>query len=85
MVSVEVRGDAAVPTLALSLTDGAEAALSLYDALVSGRPAVHLDPQELAAGRLVLNPMCLAEGDEERLAARLRALLTSRQAAWAQS
>jgi hypothetical protein len=52
-----------------------DAALTLYEQLLSGRPVIHVDPQELAAGRLVLNPMCLAEGDRERLAARLRALL----------
>jgi D-glucosaminate-6-phosphate ammonia-lyase len=78
---VEVRGDAAVPTLALTLEGGAQAALSLYDALVSGRPSVHLDPEELAAGRLVLNPMCLAEGDGARLAGRLRDLLARQRAA----
>jgi L-seryl-tRNA(Ser) seleniumtransferase len=79
-LNLEIRGDQAVPTLALTPAGGAEAALSLYDELVSGRPAAHLDPGELASGRLVLNPMCLADGDEERLAARLRALLR-RQAA----
>jgi hypothetical protein len=63
-----------VPTLALTLAS-AKAAMALYDKLVSGRPAVHLDPEELAAGRLVLNPMCLADGDQDRLADRLRALL----------
>jgi L-seryl-tRNA(Ser) seleniumtransferase len=80
-VRVEVRGDAAVPTLALTLEDGAQAALSLYDALVSGRPSVHLDPEELAAGRLVLNPMCLAADDGARLAGRLRDLLARQRAA----
>jgi D-glucosaminate-6-phosphate ammonia-lyase len=74
-VALEIRRDAAVPTLALSPAGGADAALALYDALVSGRPAVHLDPGELASGRLVLNPMCLAEEDQERLAGRLRELL----------
>lgn len=74
-VSLEVRSEAAVPTLALSPAGGAQAALALYDALVSGRPSVHLDPGELSAGRLVLNPMCLAEGDQARLADRLRELL----------
>ena len=73
-VSVEIRSTAAVPTLALTLAS-ADAALALYDALISGRPAVHLDPEELAASRLVLNPMCLGEGDPPRLAARLRQLL----------
>ncbi len=71
---LEVR-NAVVPTLALTLADGAAAALSLYDALVSGKPAVHLDPQELGAGRLVLNPLCLADGDPARLTERLRSLL----------
>jgi D-glucosaminate-6-phosphate ammonia-lyase len=80
-VRVEVRGDAAVPTLALTLEDGAQAALSLYDALVSGRPSVHLDPEELAAGRLVLNPMCLTADDGARLAGRLRDLLARQRAA----
>ena len=80
-VRVEVRGDAAVPTLALTLEDGAQAALSLYDALVSGRPSVHLDPEELAAGRLVLNPMCLAADDGARLAGRLHDLLARQRAA----
>jgi L-seryl-tRNA(Ser) seleniumtransferase len=80
-VRVEVRGDAAVPTLALTLEGGAQAALSLYDALVSGRPSVHLDPEELAAGRLVLNPMCLAADDGARLAGRLHDLLARQRAA----
>jgi L-seryl-tRNA(Ser) seleniumtransferase len=70
----EIRSASAVPTLALTLAS-AKAAMALYDKLVSGRPAVHLDPEELAAGRLVLNPMCLADGDQDRLADRLRALL----------
>ena len=74
-VNLEIRRAAAVPTLALSLAGGADGALALYEALVSGRPAVHLDPGELASGRLVLNPMCLAEGDQARLAGRLRQLL----------
>jgi D-glucosaminate-6-phosphate ammonia-lyase len=80
-VTLDVRADQAVPTLALSLSGGAQAATALYEALVSGRPSVHLDPQELTAGLLVLNPMCLAEGDDLRLIERLRAVLTDRQAA----
>jgi D-glucosaminate-6-phosphate ammonia-lyase len=80
-VSLDIRADQAVPTLALALEGGAKAATALYEALVSGQPCVHLDPQELASGRLVLNPMCLAEGDGARLVERLRALLTDRQAA----
>ena len=80
-VSLEIRRDAAVPTLALTPAGGPEAALALYDALVSGRPSVHLDPQELASGRLLLNPMCLAEGDEAPLAERLRALLARQRTA----
>jgi L-seryl-tRNA(Ser) seleniumtransferase len=80
-VTLDIRGDQAVPTLALSLPGGANAALALYEELVSGRPSVHLDPQELASGRLVLNPMCLAERDEARLAERLRALLMRQQGA----
>jgi seryl-tRNA(Sec) selenium transferase len=79
-VTLEFRSASAVPTLALILAS-ADAALALYDALVSGRPAVHLDPQELASGRLVLNPMCLAEGDAGRLAERVRALLAGQWAA----
>jgi D-glucosaminate-6-phosphate ammonia-lyase len=80
-VSLEIRRDAAVPALALTLAGGPEAALALYDALVSGRPSVHLDPQELASGRLLLNPMCLAEGDEAPLAERLQALLARQRGA----
>jgi D-glucosaminate-6-phosphate ammonia-lyase len=80
-LSLEIRSEAAVPTLALSLAGGAEAATTLYDALVSGRPAVHLDPEELASGRLVLNPICLAEDDGARVAERVRALLARQQAA----
>ncbi|HEX5080024.1 MAG TPA: aminotransferase class V-fold PLP-dependent enzyme [Geminicoccaceae bacterium] len=73
-VGLQIRADAALPTLALTLA-GADAALALYEELVSGRPVVHLDPEELGSGRLVLNPMCLAEADAPRLAERLRALL----------
>ena len=72
--ALDIRAEAAVPTLALTLDDP-DAALALYEQLVSGRPAIHLDPQELASGRLVLNPMCLGDGDRDRLAARLRVLL----------
>jgi L-seryl-tRNA(Ser) seleniumtransferase len=79
-VALEIRADAAVPTLVLTLGNP-DAALSLYDALVSGRPAIHLDPQDLASGRLVLNPMCLAEGDQDRLASRLHELLVRQRAA----
>jgi L-seryl-tRNA(Ser) seleniumtransferase len=75
-VTLELRSDAAVPTLALGLEDAA-AALALYEGLVSGRPCVHLGPQELASGRLVLNPMCLAEDDLPRLTERLRATAAS--------
>ena len=80
-VALDLRSAAAVPTLVLTLAGGAGAAMALYETLVSGRPSVHLDPQELASGRLVLNPMCLAEGDGARLAERLRALLMRQQAA----
>jgi L-seryl-tRNA(Ser) seleniumtransferase len=80
-VALEIRSGAAVPSLALTPAGGADAAMAIYDALVSGRPSVHLDPQELASGRLLLNPMCLAEGDEARLAERLRAVLMRQQAA----
>ncbi len=75
-LTLEIRSAAAVPTLALTLAS-VDAAMALYDALVSGQPVVHLDPEELAAGRLVLNPMCLADCDPPRLAARLRQLLAS--------
>jgi seryl-tRNA(Sec) selenium transferase len=80
-LSLEIRGNQAVPTLALTLAGGTEPARALYDELVSGRPSVHLDPGELAAGRLLLNPICLAEGDDARLASRLRDLLMRRRAA----
>jgi L-seryl-tRNA(Ser) seleniumtransferase len=73
--ALDIRADAALPTMVLTLASP-DAAATLYEQLVSGRPAIHLDPQDLAAGRLVLNPMCLADGDRERLASRLRALLT---------
>jgi D-glucosaminate-6-phosphate ammonia-lyase len=79
-LTLEIRSEQAVPALALSLAGGAEAATTLYDALVSGRPAVHLNPEELPSGRLLLNPMCLAEGDDARLIERLRDLLLRRQA-----
>jgi L-seryl-tRNA(Ser) seleniumtransferase len=72
--TLDIRADAAVPTMALTLASPGKA-LALYEQLLSGRPVIHVDPQELAAGRLVLNPMCLAEGDRERLASRLRGLL----------
>ena len=80
-VALDLRRDAAVPTLALAPKGGAAAALALYEALVSGRPCVHVDPEELGAGRLVLNPVCLAQDDPSRLSERLRALLQGGAAA----
>jgi D-glucosaminate-6-phosphate ammonia-lyase len=79
-VSLDIRADAAVPTLVLRL-GSRDAALALYEQLVSGRPVVHLDPQEMGSGRLVLNPMCLAEDDPPRLVERLRTVLTRQRAA----
>lgn len=74
-IALEIRSNSPVPTLALMPAGGSEAAARLYDDLVSGRPVVHLDPEELADGRLVLNPMCLADGDGSRLVARMRVVL----------
>lgn len=76
-LTLAIRRDAAVPTLALTLEGGEPAALALYERLLSARPAIHLDPEELGAGRLVMNPMCLADDDLAPLAAGLLAALAA--------
>ena len=60
-----------VPLLVLEPAGGAAAAHRLYHALVAGTPAIHTDPEELHLGRLVVNPLGLADGDVARILAGL--------------
>jgi L-seryl-tRNA(Ser) seleniumtransferase len=64
-----------VPTLALETKAVPMSVADLYRRLVTGDPAIHLDPAEIAAGRLHINPTCLRGQDVPILASRLKQLL----------
>ncbi|MCB2052696.1 MAG: hypothetical protein KDE35_00455 [Geminicoccaceae bacterium] len=63
---------ALVPTLELRVGSGAEAASRLRLSLLDKEPAVHLDQSPTQPDRLVINPLCLVEGDAGLIAAALR-------------
>ena len=66
-----------VPKLELALDRRASnrSALDLALALQTGEPAIFIDAGRLDDGVLRFGPQCLAEGDPERIAVQLRALL----------
>jgi L-seryl-tRNA(Ser) seleniumtransferase len=76
-LALEPRPELPVPELALRLEPGRARldAQGLLEALASGDPAIHPDPEELEEGRIVLRPSCLLPGDVAAILARLRALL----------
>jgi len=69
-LKVSVR-EGLVPKLVLGL----ENARDVCRELQNGEPSIHVDPAYVEDGQLVLNPMCLAEGDLDRVVERIRALV----------
>ncbi len=70
-LGLTLRAGGPIPTLVLEVDQARMRAADLYRGLVTGAPAVHLDPVELAAGRLLVNPTCLRPDDVPILAGRL--------------
>jgi D-glucosaminate-6-phosphate ammonia-lyase len=58
-----------IPTVELILDKaGALTALDLVIALQNGTPSIHVDPTWCDRGMIVVNPMCLQDGEAERVA-----------------
>jgi len=68
---VSVR-EGAVPKLVLDLENAQEICRELQN----GEPSIHVDPSSIEDGQLVLNPMCLAEGDWDRIVQRVRTIVS---------
>ena len=63
-----------VPQLELTL-QGEHSAAAVIDKLRRGNPAIHVDPAERSANRIIINPMCLLEAEVGLVAERLAAVL----------
>ena len=73
-VAVELRAGRPVPTVAVA--PRTIAAGTLLRRLAEGSPAIHVDPEEVDQGRLVINPICLRTGEAAMVAARIEALVS---------
>ncbi len=73
--TLTLRAEDLVPSLVVEPHTRRLPAAELYRQLVAGEPAIHLDPAELAAGRLRVNPICMRPADVPVLARRLKELL----------
>ncbi len=71
-LGLTLRAADPIPTLMLEIDPARMAAAELYCQLVTGEPAIHLDPVDLAAGRLHVNPTCMRPDDVPILAASAR-------------
>ena len=67
----------AVPTIELILDkNGALGALDLVVALQNGAPSIHVDPTWCDRGVVVINPLCLQDGEAEQVARAISLALT---------
>jgi L-seryl-tRNA(Ser) seleniumtransferase len=67
----------AIPTIELILDkNGALGALDLVVALQNGAPSIHVDPTWCDRGVIVINPMCLQDGEAEQVARAISLALT---------
>jgi L-seryl-tRNA(Ser) seleniumtransferase len=58
-----------VPAIELTLDKGSSlSALDLVIALQNGTPSIHVDPTHCDRGMIVVNPMCLQDGEAEQVA-----------------
>lgn len=62
-----------IPVVELALGKESKlAALDLIIALQNGAPSIHVDPTHCDRGMVVLNPMCLQDGEAERVVRAIR-------------
>ncbi len=76
-VAVRIRNEGlveCVPHLELTL-QGEHSATAVIDKLRRGNPAIHVDPAERSANRIIINPTCLLEAEVGLVAERLAAVL----------
>ena len=74
---VEVGAGRPIPCIRVRINEAAarKTALELAKELMDGDPSIHVQSGQVYEGQIGLNPMCLREGDEERIARRMRELL----------
>lgn len=64
-----------VPIVVLALDRARYDATSVILALQKGEPSIHVDPGEREQNRILINPMCLGDGDPAFIAAEIRKAL----------
>jgi L-seryl-tRNA(Ser) seleniumtransferase len=66
-----------VPLVQLKLDEetAGMSALDLVKRLQNGEPSIHANPGRVSEGIVLFGPMCLKEGDPERIGRRLKELL----------
>ncbi|MFO1067127.1 MAG: aminotransferase class V-fold PLP-dependent enzyme [Geminicoccaceae bacterium] len=74
-VVVQLRAAQPVPTLAV--TPRWIPAATLLRRLAESSPAIHVDPEEVDHGRILLNPICLRPGEAAIVAARIEAIVAN--------
>ncbi len=70
VAKVSIR-DGLVPKLVIAVSNAREMCIQLQ----AGDPSIQVDPSEAEEGRLLVNPTCLAEGELELLAERIRVVI----------
>ncbi len=64
-----------VPLVVLSLDKAKHDATFVMSALQNGNPSIHVDPCQREQNKILINPMCLRDGDPIFVAVAIRAAL----------
>lgn len=64
-----------VPLVVLSLDRAKHDAISVISILQNGEPSIHVDPSQRDQNKILINPMCLKDGEPGIIAAALRKAL----------
>ncbi len=71
----DAGNSAGVPLVVLSLDRARHDATLVISALQDGNPSIHVDPGQRERNRIIINPMCLKDGEPAIIAAALRKAL----------
>src|SRR5262249_48156783 len=74
---VSARESPGMPAVEISIDSGAASAAAVLDRLRKGSPRIEVNPSRCDEGFLIAALGCLGEGDAERIAIRLAAILQS--------
>ena len=65
-----------VPLVVLSMDKAKHDATFVISALQNGNPSIHVEPCQREQNKILINPMCLSDGDPKFVAVAIRKILT---------